>query len=200
MLVENALLSEMDATVEAERTESENLRSLIDDKNTALSESQTALDSNYAEIQKLRATLRKEVKKRRESERGESLLAKKNTQLQSNLQEAEGLHRQQRSIVTYSVVLGITIVASAGLGLVAITAVPSLSDDLGFGVAFSATSVLAFIVTHLLLEWSLGRHQRYADLWWFKQVKRFRRWLWGVVVISILTSIVAPLIANAITP
>ena len=200
VLVKDALLSEINATVEAERTESVNLRSLIDEKNTALSESQTTLDSKDAEIQKLRATLRKEVSKRRESQRGESLLSKKNTQLQSNLQEAEGLHRQQRSIVTYFFLLGITIVASAGLGLVAITAVPSLSDDLGFEVAFSATSVLAFIVTHLLLEWSLGRQQRYAGLWWFKQVKRFRRWLWGVVVISILTGIVAPLIANAITP
>ena len=59
-------------------------------------------------------------------------------------------------------------------------------------------AVLVFVVGHLLLEIFSGRHPRMVQLWPFRQVIRFRKWLWTLVVLGFALGVVGNLYANQI--
>ena len=58
------------------------------------------------------------------------------------------------------------------------------------------TAILVFVVGHLLLEWFASKDGRMARLWPFEQIRKFRGWLWGLVLISFVLGVFGNLYAN----
>jgi len=59
-------------------------------------------------------------------------------------------------------------------------------------------AVLTFIIGHLFLEILARRNERMIMLWPFKQVSKFRKWLWVAVSLGLVVGVAGNLLANRI--
>jgi len=75
---------------------------------------------------------------------------------------------------------------------------PQFTRIVGQASSISIFAVLSFVSGHLLLEILLRTSPVMNGIWPFVQVKRFRGWLWSIVVLSFLAGIIGNLVANYI--
>jgi len=99
-----------------------------------------------------------------------------------------------RALISYSASLMVVIAVSAG---VAWLIGPRLSQ-LGIGAARVLIGGTVFVLCHLGLEWLVGRNRPMSALWPFKQICRFRAWLWSVVVVGVIVGTLGSLQANRV--
>ena len=76
--------------------------------------------------------------------------------------------------------------------------VPQLNSLIGISATRTLIGVVVFILCHLGLEFSVCRKEPMSALWAFKQVSRFRGWLWSLVILGFVLGVVGNLVANLI--
>ena len=75
---------------------------------------------------------------------------------------------------------------------------PSWVTVIGTIPARILVAAFTFVVGHLLLEWWANRKSRMGQLWPFRQVRRFRRWLWAIVFLGFMLGVFGNLFSNLV--
>jgi hypothetical protein len=76
--------------------------------------------------------------------------------------------------------LGVAVGASLGLAWWIARTTPVYVEVLGLIPTLVVVAIPGFVACHLVVEWTVGRKPAVATLWPFRQVRRFRGWLWGL--------------------
>jgi hypothetical protein len=87
-----------------------------------------------------------------------------------------------------------SVLSGWGLASIDLLLVPLV----GIGATRGLISVVVFVFCHLAIELSVGRSAPMSALWPFKQVSRFRRWLWSLVILGFVLGVIGNLVANQI--
>jgi hypothetical protein len=197
-LIRDALVEEMKAQVEAEATKAKQLEREIKERESNLS----ALDSDRRVKEDAIAGLKtkvaeEEAKSKTLSETIKTLgveidLLKSNRQ--KDLEEAD----RKKARFYYFGMLTVLTLLSILSGWLVPNVLPLYARLIGLASTGILVGVIVFVVGHLLLEFWAMRNKRMAELWPFKQVTRFRKWLWSLVILAFLLSVVANLFSNQI--
>lgn len=196
-LVHDALVEEMRLQVETEKAKGEELTAIVEDKSLALAEAREETKSKDAEIKELQKRLSKEAEKSRTT--GDSLahLTDEQSKLKSKVDQMEEEKLQRKGLLTYLGLLVLVVGLSVITGWLMSLALPVTRNNLVSDIVYVASGVCIFVIAHLLLELSLRRHERFKRLWPFRQVMRFRKRLWGLVI-TLLLGVAGSLIAGDI--
>ena len=103
-----------------------------------------------------------------------------------------------RALLIYIALLLIVCAASIAGAWWLARWVPQLNSLIGIGSTRTLIGVVIFILLHLGLELSVCRKEPMSVLWPFKQVSRFRGWLWSLVILGFVLGVVVNLVANRI--
>ena len=76
--------------------------------------------------------------------------------------------------------------------------VPELNSLIGTGASWVLIAIIVFVSAHLGLELTFCRKEPMSQSWPFKQVRRFRGWLWSLVILGFVLGVVGNLVANRI--
>lgn len=76
--------------------------------------------------------------------------------------------------------------------------VPKLNSLIGTAASRVLIAITVFVSAHLALELTVCRKEPMSQSWPFKQVRRFRGWLWSLVILGFVLGIVGNLVANRI--
>lgn len=194
-LVRDALVEEMRLQAEREKTRAEELKGVVEDKEAALAESQRKGKAKDEQIKELRNMLGEEEAKSRTGDDQLSQLSDAQSKLESKVAQMEEEKLQRRALLVYLgllvLVVGLSVIGGWRAGCV----LSGPRDYLGTTAVHVAAGICIFVIAHLLLELAAGRYQRMRRLWPFRQVSRFRKWLWSLVVVLLL-GVAANLIAS----
>ncbi len=196
-LVHDALVEEMRLQVETEKAKAEELTAIVGNKDLDLAEARKETKSKDAKIRELHKQLSEEAEKSRTTDNSLAHLTNERSKLQSKVDQMEEEKLQRKGLLTYLGLLVFVVGLSVITGWLADQALPFPSNNLISGMVYVASGVCIFVIAHLLLELSLRRHERFKRLWPFRQVMRFRKWLWGLVI-TLLVGVAASLIAGNI--
>jgi len=103
-----------------------------------------------------------------------------------------------RALRIYSALLVGVCAASVAGAFLPVRWIPQLGSLIGICATRTLVGVVVFILCHLGLEWSVCRKEPMSALWPFKQVSRFRGWLWSLVILGFVLGVVGNLVANQI--
>ncbi len=196
-LVRDALVEEMRLHVETEKTRVEELTVVVENKSVALAESKKESNSKDDEIKELQKKISKEVEQSRSTNESLAHLTDEQAKLQSRIAQMEKEELQRKGLFVYLGLLVIAVGLSVIAGWLAGRALLFPSNNLVSGMVYVASGVCIFVMAHLLLEMLLRRHERFKRLWPFRQVTRFRKRLWGLVI-TLLLGVAGSLIAGNI--
>jgi hypothetical protein len=105
---------------------------------------------------------------------------------------------KRRALLIYFALLVCVCAASIAGAWWLVRWVPQLDSLIGIGATRTLIGVVVFILCHLGLELSVCRKEPMSALWPFKQVSRFRGWLWSLVILGFVLGVVGNLVANRI--
>jgi dipeptide/tripeptide permease len=105
---------------------------------------------------------------------------------------------KQRALLIYLALLVGVFAASIAGAWWLVRCVPQLDSLIGTGWTWMLIGVVVFILCHLGLEVSVCRKEPMIGLWPFKQVSRFRGWLWSFVILGFVSGVVGNLFANRV--
>jgi hypothetical protein len=197
-LIRDALVEEMKAQVEAEASKAQQLQeevrkreanlSALDSEKRAKEEAIEALRSKVAEAEAKANSLSETIKT--QGVEIDSLKSKWQMD-QENIERSEARRR-------YAVLLtGLILISGLGSWLIPYL-LPLYARLMGLVLTRVLVLILLFLAGHLTVECWANRNKRMAELWPFKQVTRFRKWLWSLVILAFLVSVVANLFTNKI--
>ncbi len=197
-LIRDALVEEMRAQVETEATKAQQLSEQVKQREANLN----LLDSEKREKEKAIEELRAKVAE--EEAKALSLSETIRTQgaeiesLKTKWQTNRDNEERTRSRRRYFGSLAGLILLSVAAGWLISHFLPLYASLIGLPVTGILTGILLFILGHLVLEFWASRDPRMAELWPFKQVTKFRKWLWSLVILAFLISVIANLFSNRI--
>ena len=189
-LVRDALVKEMQSVAQQENSRAEKLESVVKDKDVVLAVLQREaevkdnkikelLDSNQAILLSVEDNkdLRKELSRQK-----------------SKLAHIDEQRLQHRSRLRYAffliIVLGLSSMAAWGIGFV--------FHERGLIFIQVAVLISVFMILHLLVEVIPRGDQQMKKLLIFEQTSKFRKWLWGLVILLVI-SVISNLITNWIS-
>lgn len=105
---------------------------------------------------------------------------------------------KRRALLTYLALLFAILAASITGAWWLVRWFPQLGSLIGTGATRTLLGVSVFILCHLGLEVWVRREETMIRLWPFKQVRRFRRWLWSLVILGFVLGVIGNLVANRI--
>lgn len=103
-----------------------------------------------------------------------------------------------RAMLKYLALLIGVLAASISCAWWFVRWIPQLHVLIGMGATRTLIGVVVFILCHLGLELSVCRKEPMSELWPFKQVSRFRGWLWSLIILGFVLGVVGNLVANRI--
>ena len=118
--------------------------------------------------------------------------------LEQKWNKVEESQQQRRSLFVYLAIVAAIIALSVGAAAWAGFASPNLSKLLGTLGTKTLAAVITFVACHLVLELILPEQHGITRLWPFQQVRRFRRFLWIVVILGFVVGVLGNLYANFI--
>lgn len=128
-------------------------------------------------------------------------LAQQETQIASlaaQLSTITERNQQRQAQLTYLSILA-GIIALAGIsGWAAQRYLPQVTSILGVLPMAAVGAIPAFVISHSFLEVWAKRQPRISKLGPLRQIRRFRKWLWTLVVLSFGLGVVGNLVANRI--
>ena len=138
------------------------------------------------------------------SEKGETADLRKETEgyrdrlttLETKLDAIEQTDASKKALRLYFLLLFTIVLASTGIAWAFIRLIPLLSSFLGSILPAAMIWGISFVVLHILLERLVRSIESMNKLWPFRQVIRFRRWLWGSVIVVIILGFIASFQAN----
>jgi hypothetical protein len=104
----------------------------------------------------------------------------------------------RRALLTYIFILVLVLLLSGFSGWSAQHYLTRTVHVLGVIFTAAAGAIPTFIIAHFIIEVWAKRHPPIFKLWPFKQMKRFRRQLWALVILSFGVGVAGNLVANSI--
>lgn len=208
-LIRDALVEEMRLHAEEEANKAKNLEKEVQkrDSNIAsLADQNRAIEAENAQTKKAKEEADEAARRALASQGAE--LGDLKTRLQAmeqaeKVRAAEEAKRNEdavkrRALLIYIALLVGVFAVSIACAWWLVRWIPQLDSLIGIGAARTLIGVFFFILCHLSLELSVCRKEPMSALWPFKQVSRFRGWLWSFVVLTFVMGIVGNLMANRI--
>lgn len=183
-LIRDALLEESNKRLEAENQRTQELESVIQNKDSSLSELDRERRAMDEEIGSLRSQMESAGRQRAEQN---ALIA----ELTAKQESSDAMQK-------YVAMLMVVLILSGLIGWVCSAVLPHVTRIVGRVFSISIFAVLIFVAGHLTLEMCYRNSPVMNGIWPFVQVKRFRSWLWSFVVLSFLAGIIGNLVANSI--
>lgn len=193
-----ALVEELQLRAEEEAKINLQLQETVQVREAALSSLDTEVQRKNEEVEKLKRQIAEE--EARSSAASEKLSAQSTevSDLKSRLEILEESKEQQSALFQYYVILAFIIIISAAGVWQIDRLLPKVADVVGIVPMKGLSAVIIFVIGHLLLELSVGDNPRMSTLWPFKQTKRFRSWLWTIVVVGSISGVVINIYSNGV--
>jgi hypothetical protein len=195
-LIRDALLEEMKVRAAAEADKAQQLQDIVDQKVAALSELDARERSKGEEVKRLSARVAEEESRAKAADERLTAQGVEVAQLKANLERIEEGKKQLFALVRYLGLLAVVILAAGVAAWKTDSLFPDWAKIIGSMPIKVLTAIFVFVAGHLLLEWVVSRDGRMTRLWPFEQIRRFRVWLWGLVIVSFALGVLGNLYAN----
>ena len=203
-LIRDALIEEMKtrATAEANRATAEankvqELKDILKQKEAILSDFDTRERSKDVEIGKLTKKVSEEESRREAEVEKTAALDTEVTQLKEKFKQIDEEKKDRASLFRYLASLAVVIIMASVAAWQSDRFSPDWVEMVDPILLKVLIAILVFVAGHLLLELKASRHDRMKKLWPYVQIRRFRGWLWGIVILGIL-AVVANHISGSI--
>jgi len=197
-LIRDALLEEVKARAAAEAAKVANLTEVLTAKETTIGELDARHRAKDDEVSQLNGQI---AEVERQSQAVGVRLAAQDTvigKLTSELEMATAAREKDIALAKYVGLFTVVVLAALGVAWNSGRVAASLEVIIGDVLTKSLIVVLVFVVGHLLLEWVARGSIRMTQLWHYRQISRFRGWLWSFVVLSFVVGVVGNLYANQV--
>ena len=197
-LIRDALVEEMKVRAEAESAKAQVLQDTVKDREAALSTLDAEKRAKDDEIERLKARIAEEKSRTKTAEEKLTAQGIEIAQLRANWEQNEDGKKRSRALVGYFGLLAAVILATVVTAWQTDRVFSDWANIFGPMPIKGLTAVVVFVVGHLLLEWGVRGNQLMTQLWPFEQVRRFRKWLWALVVLGFVLGVLGNLYANRI--
>ena len=185
-LIRDALLDEMNTRTAAVAENAQRLLNDLTQKNAALGEMDARERSQADEVKRLSARVLEE----------EARAKKALADLQAALARTEEAKKGRRTLFLYCGLLALVLLVSGVAAWHADRLLPDWAKMIGSMPMKILAASVVFVAGHFLLEWSNALNGRMRELWPFVQVRKFRVWLWGLVILGFLIGVSSGLYVN----
>lgn len=195
-LIRDALLEEMKARAAAEADKAQQLQDVVNQKEAALSELDARERSKDEEVKRLSTRVAEEESRAKAADERLTAQCVEVTQLKASLERIEEGKKQFFALVRYLGLLAVVILVAGVAAWQTDRLFPDWTKMIGSMPIKALTAILVFVAGHLLLEWVASKDDRMTRLWPFEQIRRFRVWLWGLVIVGFALGVFGNLYAN----
>ena len=178
---------------------------LVEELEKRNSENESKLLQVQGELQKKEAAIAANSNESAQKEaeiaelRGEVDRLKKKEADRTDLERTASESRRIRNLNVLYLVSAVVLVGVAFLlSWLMIGRFPLIESALGTIPAYLLSTAVCFVLVHLVVELAFGKNERIVGLSAFQLVKRFRGFLWLVVILGIIFPIITGLITNSI--
>ena len=205
-LIRDALVEEMKLRADAEAKRAEQLRETVQQREAALAalaDQKKATEEENALIKKQKAEAQADANERLVSQGAKLDVLKSKMQAmedaeQARVETAKREKLQRQALFAYFGLLAVVIAVSVVAVWQAAHIFPWYAKVLGQFPTSALAGVIIFLFGHLLLEWWMHGKPLMVRLWPFRQVKRFRKALWTLVIVGFLGGVAGNIYANRI--
>lgn len=195
-LIRDALLEEMKARAAAETSKAQQLQDIVNQKETALSELDARERSKDEEVKRLSARVAEEECRAKAADERLTTQGVEVAQLKTNLERIDEDEKHRVARFRYLSLLTVVILMAGVAAWQADSLFPVWAKMIG-PIPFKVlAAIVIFVGGHLLLEGVASGDGRMARLWPFEQIRRFRAWLWGLVIVGFALGVFGNLYAN----
>jgi hypothetical protein len=185
-LIRDALVEEMEARAAAEADKAHQLQTIVNEKEAALN----ALDrSKEVEVNRLNEKIA--AADERLTAQGAEI-----EELKAHLKRTEEDKKQRSALFNYFWLLTLVLLVAGVAAWQTDRLFPDWGRMIGSMPIKALAAILVFVVGHLLLEWIASRNGRMARLGPLEKIRRFRAWLWGLVILGFAIGVFGNLYAN----
>ncbi len=197
VLIRDALVEEMRLRAEDEASKAKALEAEVlkrDSDIAALANQKRAIEEENAQTKRAKEEADEAARLALASQGAElgdvktRLQAMEEVELRRVEKEQEDLVEREKkaALFTYLAFLTVVIGFSAVGAWQAAKRLPWYTKILGAIPTSGLVAIFTFVLGHLLLEFSICRRPAISKLWPFRQVKRFRKFLWVIVILGFL--------------
>lgn len=194
--IRDALVEEMKARAAAEADKLQQLQTLVNEKEAALNALGARERSKDAEVNTLNKKIAEEEVRAKAADERLTAQGTKIEELEAHLKRTEEHNEQRGALFRYLWLLAFVILAAGVAAWQTDRLLPDWTKMIGAMPINALAAILVFIAGHLLLEWVANKNERMTRLWPFEQVRRFRAWLWGLVILGFALGVFGNLYAN----
>lgn len=193
VLIRDALVEEIRLRAEEESSKAKALEAEVlkrDSDIAALADEKRAVEEENAQARRA---------KEEADEAARQALASQGAELgdvKNRLHAMEQEREKKAALFTY--LAGLTVVGglSAAGAWQAAKLFPWFARILGAVPTSGLVAIFIFVLGHLVLEFSVCRKRAVSELWPFRQVKRFRKFLWLIVILGFVLGVGGNIYAN----
>lgn len=194
--IRDAFVEEMKARAAAQADRAHQLQTIVNEKEAALNALDARERSKDAEVNRLITRVAEEESRAKAADERLTAQGVEVAQLKANLERIEEDKKQLFALSRYLGLLAVVILAAVVAAWQTDRLFPDWAKMIGSMPIKALTAILVFVAGHLLLEWVASRDGRMTRLWPFEQIRRFRLWLWGLVIVGFALGVFANLYAN----
>ena len=195
-LIRDALVEEVKAQAAEEANKSQQLQNRVKESDAALLAHDAKMKAKDEEIAELKTkvgvgeTRSKAVHEQFEAQSAEIV------ELKSKWQQMEESKKQRRALLVYFGLLVVVIFLAVLAALLMDVLLPQFAKIFGKWPTRLLVGILIFVVGHIVLECCVKGKERMTKLWPFKQIRKFRKSLWALVILGLVLGVVGNLCAN----
>ncbi len=195
-LIRDALLEEVKAEAAAESEKAKELAIQLATEKTNRNE----LDARHqAQVEELNHLAGQVAMASQQSEAANDRLAEQDIAINLLTNELAAARATQTDAIAMAKFIGLialVVLVAIGFAWNAAQLFPSLAYFVGDVQLMILVAVLVFVAGHLLLELTARGDDPMKQLWHYRQISRFRGWLWSLVISSFVLGVVGNLYAN----
>jgi len=117
--------------------------------------------------------------------------------LKTRLDQMDEERRYRFVLVGYVVLLAMILSVAGAIAWQSELLFPETTRVIAANLMRALVAILVFVGAHLIIEMSI-RDDRNKRLWPFRQLVRFRRWLWAIVIMGFVFGVIGNLYPNRV--
>ena len=197
-MIRDALVEEVKARADAETRKAKELEDTIKEREAALAALDSEKQGKEGEIETLKSRVAEEESRSKAAIEKIAAQGAEISELKLKWQAREESGKRRVALAAYIGLLAAVILIAGIVGWWAERRWPSFAMIIGTATTRALFAIIIFVLGHLLLEWWARGKQQMMQLWPFRQVSRFRGWLWTLVILSFVLGVIGNLVANRI--
>lgn len=193
-----SLVEEMKSRAEEEAKKAQQLQQVVQVREEALSVLDAEVRRKAEEVESLKARIAEEESRSLAASEKVTLQGGEISELKSSLESLTESKKQIFTLLYYYGLLAALLAMSGFAALKADMLVPRVANIIGIIPTKALSAVIVFVTGHLLLELWVGGNSRMSRLWPFKQIKKFRKWLWTMVILGSVFGVSINIYSNVV--